>query len=215
MVNCFIDPTSLTRDNFQIKKLLEDNKSIRYLGVRLARDLFLALERTKTFLTRFRHPILIQHSRMDKIISYRSSESAFKTVGSPDKEIRLYTESYHELFTDLDKDQIISDTLQWTHSRLSNAEPLGKLPALKTGIKSSDFNSKLSLLASYGKIFMVIGYLIILRRLNKNPAYQRSKLKLLFFPVFWTYKYWEILTKAGISQIESFLNQILVEFHLF
>lgn len=215
MVSCFIDPTSLSRDNFLIKKLLEDGLSVKYLGVRLARDIFLAIEDIGNFFPRFQHPILIQHGRLDRIISYRSSEIAFKKFGSPDKEIKLYAENYHELFSDLEKEQVISDTIQWVDTRLRKAEPFWMPTNLVTGLKKRDLFMNFSVVSSYGKIAFVVFYLLILRKLSKNPAYRQSRLKLLFFPVFWTYKYWEFVTKAGISQLESFLNQILVEFHLY
>lgn len=58
-------------------------------------------------------PVILQLAGREKIVSTPASESFFEKLGSKKKEIFIYTESYHEIFNDLDREDVIRDFLKF------------------------------------------------------------------------------------------------------
>lgn len=210
MVNCFSDPTCITRDNFLIKSMIDDRISTNYIGLKFARDLSIALSLNNQILPKFRHPVLILHGQNDQLLPFETSKGLYQMISSPDKQIKLYEDLYHELYLDLGKETVLRDMVQWLHAKAPGAGTLGYVPTFKFGLKIGG-KSSLRQVEVVWKLFLVVVYLVILRHLNRIPAYRKSRLKLLFFPIFWVFKYFKFLTLNSISWVESFINQILVE----
>ena len=66
----------------------------------------------------YTYPCLITHGEDDKIVPKEISENLYKKISSEDKEIKIYDGLYHEILNEKDKDQIISDMVEWMDQRL-------------------------------------------------------------------------------------------------
>jgi alpha-beta hydrolase superfamily lysophospholipase len=54
-------------------------------------------------------PVLIQAAGQERIVSLPAIEEFFPTLGSKSKKLLVYKDSYHEIFNDLDRDQVFKD----------------------------------------------------------------------------------------------------------
>ena len=54
-------------------------------------------------------PIFMQLSGQDKIVSTKASAEFFETIASSDKEIKIYENSYHEIYNDIERDIVFKD----------------------------------------------------------------------------------------------------------
>lgn len=190
--------------------MLDDRIVSNHIGVRFARDIALSLSSLWGVLSEFTHPVLILHGQKDFLFSWKFSERLFNKISSPDKQLKIYERHYHELYIDQDKEIVIHDILNWIGKRASNAKPLGIVPILKTGIKNKG-SSVFWYNGALGKILCVVAYLAILRQLSRIPAYKNSRIKLLFFPLFWILKSLKFFTVKSVSMLESIASQILKE----
>jgi alpha-beta hydrolase superfamily lysophospholipase len=66
-------------------------------------------------------PLLVIYARHDVFIPPASVEAFFARLGSQEKEIELFPESYHLLLHDLDKDQALGRIRDWLEARLAEA----------------------------------------------------------------------------------------------
>jgi alpha-beta hydrolase superfamily lysophospholipase len=63
---------------------------------------------------------LVLQSGDDRVTGPAAAQRFFAAAGSADKTFRLYPESRHELFDDLDRAAVIADLLAWLNThRLS------------------------------------------------------------------------------------------------
>lgn len=60
-----------------------------------------------------RIPVLLLQSGADQVTPPEAGRRFFETIGSPDKTWKLYPGSYHELFADLDREQVVEDLVEW------------------------------------------------------------------------------------------------------
>ena len=56
-------------------------------------------------------PVIMQIAGQEKLVSNSSAEKFFEKLGSQKKELFIYTDSYHEVFNDIDRDKAITDLL--------------------------------------------------------------------------------------------------------
>ena len=56
-----------------------------------------------------RIPLLIVAAGKDKIVSTRATEEFFDKIGTQRKMLKIYPDSYHEIFNDLDRDEVFRD----------------------------------------------------------------------------------------------------------
>lgn len=61
----------------------------------------------------FDAPVLFMHGGTDKIVPKEFSERMYNIVPSRDKQLKIYPESYHEIFNDLDKEKAFADVIAW------------------------------------------------------------------------------------------------------
>lgn len=54
-------------------------------------------------------PLILQLAGKEKVVSTPASEKFFEIVGAKKKEIYVYADSYHEIFNDLDRDEVFAD----------------------------------------------------------------------------------------------------------
>ena len=63
-------------------------------------------------------PVLILHGTLDKNAKPTGSQLFYETAGSPDKTLKLYEGSFHDLLNDLDKEVVMADINGWLNARL-------------------------------------------------------------------------------------------------
>lgn len=55
------------------------------------------------------YPLILQLAGKEKIVSTPASEKFFDAYGSKKKEIHIYPDSYHEIFNDLNREEVFAD----------------------------------------------------------------------------------------------------------
>ena len=58
-------------------------------------------------------PVLIMHGTDDKATVCQGSQFFYDTAGSKDKTLKLYKDHYHDLLSDVGKEQVMADILAW------------------------------------------------------------------------------------------------------
>lgn len=74
-----------------------------YLGMRAA------FEEVKSHAAEIHVPVIMQLAGKEKIVNTSDSEKVFDLLSSKKKEIFVYADSYHEIFNDLDRDEVFAD----------------------------------------------------------------------------------------------------------
>ncbi|MDV3143754.1 MAG: alpha/beta fold hydrolase [Candidatus Phytoplasma australasiaticum] len=64
-------------------------------------------------------PILLLHGKKDNIIDYTHSKELFELIKSPDKTLKLYSTSNHNLLNNNFYTSIYKDILEWLNNRIS------------------------------------------------------------------------------------------------
>ena len=54
-------------------------------------------------------PLIVQVAGHDRIASRHETEALFPSIGSKDKKLLVYENSYHEIYNDLDREKVFSD----------------------------------------------------------------------------------------------------------
>ena len=112
-----IDFRQLTRD----EKLVRSYKNDPFRHDKISPRLFLGMEAAMaevlTGASEIHLPTIMQLAGRDRIVSTPSSEKFFDKLGSKRKEIFIYTESYHEIFNDLDRKEVIDDLLKFLNKK--------------------------------------------------------------------------------------------------
>ncbi|MDV3158213.1 MAG: alpha/beta hydrolase, partial [Pigeon pea little leaf phytoplasma] len=62
--------------------------------------------------------VLLLYGIKDKVVSYQNGIYFLDSIHSKDKQLKLYHETYHNLFHDIEKFQICHDVLVWLNSRI-------------------------------------------------------------------------------------------------
>lgn len=65
-----------------------------------------------------RLPVLIMHGSADRIVGVASSRRLYDQIGSDDKTLRIWDDCRHEIFNEIDKDEIIAFMLDWLDRRV-------------------------------------------------------------------------------------------------
>jgi alpha-beta hydrolase superfamily lysophospholipase len=75
-------------------------------------------ERVKQGFALITLPVLILHGTLDKNAKPTGSQLFYDMAGSPDKTLKLYEGSFHDLLNDLDKEVVLADIKSWLNARL-------------------------------------------------------------------------------------------------
>ena len=65
-----------------------------------------------------RAPVLMLLGGADPVLDAAASRAAFESLGSPDKQLRLYPEMLHEPLNDLDRRRVLDDIAAWLTTHL-------------------------------------------------------------------------------------------------
>ncbi|MFN2424896.1 MAG: lysophospholipase [Candidatus Binatia bacterium] len=114
-----IDATRLTRDPEMQRAYLEDPLVLRErvkdeLFVRLAEGLGLLVGRAGEI----HQPLLLIHGSADPLCSAEGAEGWVRSSSSPDVTVKLYPEGRHEMFNEINRDEVLVDLWTWLDARI-------------------------------------------------------------------------------------------------
>lgn len=67
----------------------------------------------------FNGPLLMQIADQDPIVSSPRNKSLFELISSQDKTLKIYPNRKHEIYNDLDRNEVLSDLAYWLQQRTS------------------------------------------------------------------------------------------------
>jgi acylglycerol lipase len=82
-------------------------------------ELIRADERLRNGFPRIKLPLLILHGTRDKAAKPEGSRFFVETAGSTDKTLKLYEGAYHDLLSDVGKETVATDVLDWIRARIA------------------------------------------------------------------------------------------------
>ncbi len=105
--------SSCSRDPEVLDHLAADPLCHSSCTARLATEFLTTAEGILRQAARLRAPLLVLQSGADTVTFPAEARRFFDAAGSADKTWRLYPASYHEIFADLDREQVIRDLSEW------------------------------------------------------------------------------------------------------
>ncbi|MFA7691468.1 MAG: alpha/beta hydrolase [Candidatus Hydrogenedentes bacterium] len=114
-----VNNKGLSRDSSVIEAT--NNDPLSYHGrvaAHTASEFYRIIEEVEEDLEKITQPMLVLHGGADHVVSPSGSEMLYKGAASVDKELRIYSDGYHELFNDLEKEQYVSEIVTWIKSRI-------------------------------------------------------------------------------------------------
>lgn len=116
-----IDFAAGSRDPQVVAALANDPLRHTKGTARLATELFKTIDWIKAHAAKIQIPLLILHGGADRIVSIQSSRNFFERLTLADREIREYSDSYHELHNDLNYREVLADIEDWLNRHLSKS----------------------------------------------------------------------------------------------
>lgn len=114
-----LDLNALSRD----PRVVADYKSdpLIYTGpvkARLGNELFRSGPSLIERASALEVPTLVLHGGSDRLADPAASRELVAAINGPDVTLRIYPDSYHEVFNDLDREDALADMLGWLRERL-------------------------------------------------------------------------------------------------
>jgi alpha-beta hydrolase superfamily lysophospholipase len=108
-----LDPKGISRDPDVVKAYEADPLVHGKTTVRWGMEILKTIERVKTHPAEVHIPLFLIHGGSDPLNSPDGTRSFFEKIIYPDKEMKIYPGSYHEVHNDLDYKQVMKDMAQW------------------------------------------------------------------------------------------------------
>ena len=86
---------------------------------RLGAELLKAMQRVTAEVVKISLPILIVQGAQDRLVKPAGAQMLHTTIGSTDKEIKIYQGLYHELFNEPEHSQVLGDVEAWLEARIT------------------------------------------------------------------------------------------------
>ena len=68
--------------------------------------------------SQFNYPFLIMHGEADKITNPAGSKKLYKEASSTDKSLKIWEGAYHEIFNEINKEDVINEAVLWLTDRI-------------------------------------------------------------------------------------------------
>jgi len=113
-----LDPKGISRDTDVVKAYEADPLVHGKTTVRWGTEILQTIEWVKAHAAQVSIPIFLIHGGSDPLNSPDGTSSFFEKITYPDKEMKIYPGSYHEVHNDLDYGQVIKDMAQWLEKHM-------------------------------------------------------------------------------------------------
>lgn len=101
-------------DDYKNDPLVLKETTQKLLGVVFVRGVKWFMDNVKSY----RYPCLILHGGNDQIVTPEASKFLYDNISSPDKQLKIYDDLYHEILNEFEKDDVLSDIRNWVEERL-------------------------------------------------------------------------------------------------
>ena len=110
----FNDPKLTANLNY-----VKDAYDLDYVYIRITTEVLVrAIKKLKRNYKNYTTPALFLYSKKDELVNYTNGEYIMSMIKSEDKELILYENSNHNIFIDIEKEQIYFDILKWLNDRI-------------------------------------------------------------------------------------------------
>lgn len=116
-INPGLDLAHISRDAASAREYTADPCFQTRTTPRLAAETLKAMAETRSLASRLTLPVLILHGEADTIVPPAGSAAFFAQLPGPDKARLTYPGAYHNLFIELNRDQVFADMAQWIEQR--------------------------------------------------------------------------------------------------
>ncbi|NWF56913.1 MAG: lysophospholipase [Syntrophaceae bacterium] len=118
-----LDTRGISRDMNVVKAYKADPWVHGKTTVRWGTEILKTIEWVKAHAAEVRIPVLLIHGGSDPLNSPDGTRSFFNKIAFPDKEMKIYSGSYHETHNDLDYRQVMRDITEWLERHLKAGIP--------------------------------------------------------------------------------------------
>ena len=108
-----IADTAASRDPLVLAQRAADPWRHSRCSARLGSEFLDTTHRLRRGAPQLLQPLLLLQGGADQVTPAAGGQQFFAAAGSPDKTLLQYPESYHELYDDLDRDQVFADLITW------------------------------------------------------------------------------------------------------
>lgn len=114
-----LDATGVSRDPEEVQRYLEDPLVHNgKMTARLVSELFDAMTAIRSTASGINLPILLLHGGADAMTAPEGSRFLYNSIGSQDKELKIYPGLFHEIFNEPEYLAVYADVLTWCESKL-------------------------------------------------------------------------------------------------
>ena len=109
-----LDASAISRDPETVRAYEDD--ALVYRGkvtARLGAELIKAMQGFPDQVAQLRLPTLIMHGGADQLTDPDGSQWLYQAIGSEDKTLKIYPGYYHEIFNELEREQVLDDLEDW------------------------------------------------------------------------------------------------------
>jgi len=124
-------PEHLTRDPLELERARKETLILNHITPRLWESLLEAMNNGIQTPLKAHYPILFQIAGSDHIIDCQTSLEAYKKVLGNKKKI-LYPDSYHEIYNDLNRNEVFTDLVAWIQEEILTKNLKDRQPKDKT-----------------------------------------------------------------------------------
>ncbi len=103
----------LVRDQNLVRQYRADPLRHNRISPRLFLGLMQTMEEVKRDAGKIQMPTLMQLAGREKLVSTSVSEAFFENLGAKKKELYIYADSFHEIYNDLDRDDVFRDLFRF------------------------------------------------------------------------------------------------------
>jgi len=114
-----LDASAVSRDPEVVRTYMNDPLVFHgKYSSRLVSEMTATMQRTLARAADIRLPVMLMHGEEDALASSSGSREMFENAGSEDKTLKIYPDLYHEIFTEPEQDQVLSDMSDWLEAHL-------------------------------------------------------------------------------------------------
>lgn len=155
VMNSYICPSSITRDDSYLKQMFEDRKMLPFLGPKMGLSMLHHMKHLWQAVRLFKHPVVFFHGKADSLTCHKATVEVYQRCTSQDKTLKILEGVYHEPHHDYGREEFFSTVKNWMETRLQGS--LGKVGSLKVGYPGLPKPSK----AKYLVLALLLVYFVV------------------------------------------------------